>query len=124
MSRYRMGGRIQARDGGMVTTEVAVALPAVLGIALVVVWIIALGVSQAVVSQAAREGARAAARGESVGAVRAAAHEVAPGARVSVARRGDLVAITASVERRPPLRLLRGLGRTLTATSVAREEEP
>lgn len=118
------GGRLRGDDHGMVTTEIAVALPAMLGIAMVVLWIIALGAGQAAVSQAAREGARAAARGDSVSEVRSAAQEVAPGATVSVSRRGDLIAITASVERRPPLRLLRGLGRTLTATSVAREEEP
>jgi hypothetical protein len=59
---------------------------------------------------AAREGARAAARGESIAAAHDAALEVAPaGAQVVVTVRGDQIVVVVSAEVRFPARLVRAV---------------
>ena len=85
-------------DEGYATAEAAVALPALL-----VVLGIALGAVVTVDGQlrcvdAARAGARVAARGDSDAAARTAAAQVAPrGARTAVERRGRTVRVTVTV---------------------------
>ena len=103
----------------MVTAELAIALPALVLVVLWLAWLLGLGASQAVVAQAAREGARAAARGESLGVVRAAAHEVSPEATVVLRREAGLVVVTASLRRRAPIAMLRSLEREVHASSSA-----
>ncbi|WP_248962364.1 TadE family type IV pilus minor pilin [Sphaerisporangium perillae] len=95
--------RDQARsDSGSVTAETAVALPSlalVLGAAL---WAISVAAAQLECVDAARAGARAAARGESLEAVRQAAGRAAPlGAAVSVTRDSKLSRVTISASIRP-----------------------
>lgn len=101
-------------DRGYVTAEMATALPV-----LVVLLAVALSAVGAVTAQlrcvdAAREGARAAARGETPGRVTSLARQVAPaGARVEVGSAGqELVAVT--VRARPPF-----LGRLLTSLALS-----
>ena len=106
----------------MVTAELALALPALVLVVLWLAWLLGLGASQALVAQAAREGARAAARGESLGAVRAAAHQVSPDATVVVRREGGRVVVTTSLRRSAPLAMLQPLEREVRASSSVWEE--
>lgn len=108
----------------MVTAELAVGLPALLFVIAALVWLLALAVGQGMVVQAAREGARVAARGESALEVHTRVHELVPGAEVSVTRRGDLVEVTASAPSPMPFSVLSGLRRELTASATALVEEP
>lgn len=107
------------RDAGTATAELAVAMPAV-AMALVAV----LGVGQVVIAQLgcaddARAGARAAARGEPLVAVRALARD-GDGA-VAVTRDGPLV--TVSVSRTVRLLLARGPLVRLRGSAVAQVEQ-
>jgi Flp pilus assembly protein TadG len=108
----------------MVTAEMALALPALVAVVLALAWLLALGVTQGLVAQAAREGARAAARGDSVAEIRDATHQVAPEAAVSVRRSGRVVQVTASVSRTPPVRLLAPLAREVRASATSWREDP
>jgi hypothetical protein len=78
-----------------VTAELALAMPmlfAVLGLAL---WAISAAGLAMDCTDAARAGARAAARGDSEASVRAVVERTGPhGAALSVQRRGDLVTVT------------------------------
>lgn len=77
------GRRRAARDAGMVTAELAVALPALLVVLAGALWALLAVAGQMRCVDAARVGARLAARGESAAVVRAAAERAAPpGARV------------------------------------------
>ena len=108
-------------DDGYATAEAAVALPA-----LVAVVGLALGALVTVEGQlrcvdAARAGARVAARGDDDVTVRRAATELAPRrAQVAVARRDPLVRVTVRVTLRAG-RWLPGI--PLTATAVAQREQ-
>ena len=102
----------------MVTAELALAIPALMVVVVVVAWLVSLGFGRGMVIQAAREGARSAARGESASAVRAAVRTVVPGAAVTVRRDTDRVTVTASVHRGAPLALLRPLATDLTASAT------
>ncbi|WP_344934449.1 TadE family type IV pilus minor pilin [Sphaerisporangium flaviroseum] len=101
--RVRSWRRAWARsDTGSVTAEIAVGLPSltlVLGAAL---WGVAAVSAQLQCVDAARSGARAAARGELLEAVREAASRAAPiGSAVSVARDSKLSRVTVSASIRP-----------------------
>jgi hypothetical protein len=89
-------------DMGSITAETAVALPSlalVLGAAL---WGVAAVTAQLECVDAARSGARAAARGEPLEVVRKVAGRAAPaGAAVSVVRDSDLARVTVSTSVRP-----------------------
>lgn len=76
------------------TAETAVALPSVLLVALMLVWMVGLVTAQLQCVDAARAGARAVSRGESVAASEAAALQAAPeGATVAINRSGDFVRV-------------------------------
>lgn len=111
-------------DAGMVSAEMALALPALVAVAAALLWLLALASAQVGLGQAAREGARAAARGDSSALVRAAVQAQAPGALVVVERRGVNVVVSASMSRRAPIRLLGGATRMLHASATSRREEP
>ncbi|WP_418952715.1 MULTISPECIES: TadE family type IV pilus minor pilin [Streptomyces] len=82
------GGR---GDRGAVTAEAAVVIPVLVTFALTLLWALVAASDQIRCVDAARSGARAAARSEPEAAVLAAAREAAPrGARVEVERAGDL----------------------------------
>lgn len=110
-------------DAGMVTAELAVAIPALVAVVVALAWMLSLGAGQAMVHQAAREGARAAARGESTAEVRRIVGEALPGAQAQVGGSAEMVVVTVRSTRRPPARFLAPLGRTLTASASAWREQ-
>ncbi|MFJ3231652.1 TadE family type IV pilus minor pilin [Streptomyces sp. NPDC086787] len=102
------------------TAEAAVALPVLVAFSMALVWALFVVTAQIKCVDAARTGARAAARQDPPGAVVAVTREAAPGgARVSVAREGDQVRVT--VVARPPL--LSGLPFEVREEAVASAEE-
>ena len=117
-------GAVTRPDSGMVTAEIAVGLPALCLVVAALAWMLALAVGQGVVVQAAREGARAAARGDSGAEVRGRVQDLAPGATVSIDHRGDLLVVTASRPGPRALGLLRGRGWRLSSTATALAERP
>ncbi|TVP33502.1 pilus assembly protein TadE [Streptomyces griseus subsp. griseus] len=87
MGRLRSGGG----DRGAVTAEAAVVIPVLVTFALALLWGLVAASDQIRCVDAARAGARAAARSEPEAAVLGAARDAAPhGARVEVARAGDM----------------------------------
>jgi hypothetical protein len=126
MNARMIGWRLPAAtrsDSGMVTAELALAIPALVAVVVSLAWLLSLGVTQGVLAQAAREGARAAARGESAGVIRAAAWQVAPDADVTIRRSGGSVSVTASLSRNPPIRFLRPLRREVRASATSWRED-
>jgi hypothetical protein len=109
------------RESGMVTAETAVVLPVLLLVlAGAVAAVIVMGAQLRCVD-AAREGARAAARGDDAATVAEIVRRAAPdGAAVGIARNGDDVRISVSVDAAPlgavPLRI------EVSAEAVARLE--
>src|SRR3954463_10428928 len=78
----------------MVTAETAVVLPVLLVVLAGAIWVLASVAGQLRCVDAARVGARAAARGDAIAAVTAATSSVAPvGAQVRVVRSGDEVTV-------------------------------
>ncbi|MGY1698477.1 TadE family type IV pilus minor pilin [Geodermatophilus sp. SYSU D00766] len=105
----------------MVTAETAVVLPVLLLVLAAVVAAVVVVGAQVRCVDAAREGARAAARGEDEAVVRALVARVAPdGARTEVAVGGGEVRVTVTAEVAPlgPVQLGVGIG----ASAVARLE--
>jgi TadE-like protein len=82
-------------DRGTVTAEIAVAMPAVVLLIVAVLFCGSAVVSQVRCVDAARAGARSAARGDPPGEVLAQARRLAPpGARIGVSNGGGDVAVT------------------------------
>ncbi|WUF71357.1 pilus assembly protein [Streptomyces nojiriensis] len=97
-------------DRGYVTAEAALVIPALVLFAALLVWALMAAAAQIRCVDAARAGARAAARSEPVEVAEAAARAAAPpGARVELERTGDLwrvrVAAKAPGPGGPPVRL-------------------
>jgi Flp pilus assembly protein TadG len=85
------------RDGGMATAELAVVLPTLVLVIAAGLSMVSVVLAQVRCVDAAREAARAAARGEPADVVRAAAARAAPGAAsVDVATGGEQVQVTVS----------------------------
>ena len=85
------------RDGGMATAELAVVLPALVLVVAAALTAISVLLAQLRCVDAAREGARAAARGEPTEVASSAAARVAPpAAAVDIATVGDEVTVTVS----------------------------
>ncbi|WUD74108.1 hypothetical protein OG937_21645 [Streptomyces sp. NBC_00510] len=102
------------RDAGYVTAEAAVVIPSLVFLTALLLWGLAAAAAQIRCVDAARAGARAAAREEPDGAVLRAARTAAPaGAAVSVRRGGDLVRVTVEA---------RSLSLTLHGEAVAAVE--
>ncbi|MFJ9739983.1 TadE family type IV pilus minor pilin [Streptomyces sp. NPDC101166] len=102
------------------TAESAVVLPVLVAFAMALVWGLLVMAAQIQCVDAARAGARAAARQDPEGAVVAMAREIAPGgARVTVSREGDRVRVTVAAE--PPV--LRGLPFEVREEAVAAAED-
>src|SRR4051794_5210528 len=92
---------------GAVTAETAVVLPVLVAVAVALTWMLSLAVTQVRVVDAARETARAAARGDGAAAAVARGHRVAPrGAEISVHTSGDSVEAEARASERGPAGLL------------------
>jgi hypothetical protein len=94
----------------MVTAELAAALPVLVLVLAVAITAVGAVAARVRVLDAAREAARVAARGDAAAAMRVA-HELAPGARVTLRRSGSLV--VASVHAR-----LHPFGSWLPGTTV------
>jgi len=130
MSRRRGHPRRRPARGdptrGAVTAEIAVALPALVVVVIGAVWVVSIALAQLRCADAAREAARAAARGDEPSAVTDVAEAVAPdGARVRVRVEGDLV--TVEVTARVPVPVPFGdrvPAPTVRATAAAVLEEP
>ncbi|MFJ5709879.1 TadE family type IV pilus minor pilin [Streptomyces sp. NPDC093105] len=102
------------------TVEAAIVLPVLALFAMALLWALAASAAQIRCVDAARAGARAAARSEPAAAVTAAARAAAPeGARVAVAREGDLWRVTVEAAAPGP----GGLGVTLRAGAAALAED-
>ncbi|MFR9795157.1 TadE family type IV pilus minor pilin [Streptomyces sp. MS06] len=115
-----MRGRERGGDGGFVTAETAVVLPVLVLFAMGLMWGLLAVSAQIRCVDAARTGARAAARQDPVDAVLRSAREVAPrGARVTVTREGDQVRVVVVAD--PPL--LHGLSLRIREQAVALAEE-
>ncbi|MCX4527244.1 MULTISPECIES: TadE family type IV pilus minor pilin [unclassified Streptomyces] len=79
------------RDGGYVTAEAALVIPALVLFAALLVWALMAAAAQIRCVDAARAGARAASRSEPRDTALAAAKAAAPpGAQVALTRSGDL----------------------------------
>lgn len=113
-----------AGDRGAVTAEIAAALPALVLVVIAALWTLSLGLMQLRCADAAREAARAAARGDDPAIVRQVAEAVAPaGAVVEVTEHDGLVVVEVAVEVRPPVPFADRLpAPTVSAESVAVEE--
>ncbi|MEU6290759.1 TadE family type IV pilus minor pilin [Streptomyces sp. NPDC046988] len=112
-------GRGRRSDGGFVTAETAVVLPVLVVFAMALVWGLLVVAAQIQCVDAARTGARAAARQDPDGAVVELAREAAPrGARVTVAREAGLVRVVVVAE--PPA--LHGLPFEVREEAVASVE--
>ncbi|MET9291646.1 TadE family type IV pilus minor pilin [Streptomyces sp. NPDC003077] len=102
MSRHERGlsrrGPLPARDAGFVTAEAAVVAPTLVLFTAVLLWGLMAACAQIQCVDAARAGARAAARGEPPGSTLAVTRDAAPrGARVALTRRADLVRVRVEV---------------------------
>jgi Flp pilus assembly protein TadG len=107
-------------DQGFVTAEAAVVLPVLVMFAMALVWALLVVAAQIQCVDAARTGARAAARQDPADAVVEVTRGAAPrDARVTVGREGDQVRVTVVAE--PPV--LRGLPFEVREEAVASVEE-
>ncbi|CAM5245423.1 hypothetical protein STENM36S_00470 [Streptomyces tendae] len=107
-------------DGGFVTAEAAVVLPVLVVFAMALVWGLLVVAAQIQCVDAARTGARAAARQDPVDAVVEVAREAAPrGARVTVSREAGLVRVLVVAD--PPA--LHGLPFEVREEAVASAEQ-
>jgi hypothetical protein len=110
----------RGRDRGFVTAEAAVVLSVLVAFTMALVWGLLVVAARIQCVDAARVGARAAARQDPVDAVVTVTREAAPdGARVTVGREGDRVRVT--VVARPPM--FGGLPVELREEAVALAEE-
>ncbi|MFF3451279.1 TadE family type IV pilus minor pilin [Streptomyces sp. NPDC002667] len=88
-------GPAPPRDAGFVTAEAAVVLPSLVLVGMALVWALLAASAQIQCVDAARAGARSAARQDRSEVVLATARRAAPsGAKVTVGREGDLVRVT------------------------------
>ena len=109
---------------GAATAELAMAVPLLVALTVGLVWLLSVGLAQIRMVDAAREAARAAARGETVAEAESRGSEVAPaGSRVAMDTVGDQVTVTVTGSARPPAGLLGFLPAvTLHAEAVAAVE--
>jgi hypothetical protein len=99
--------RTRGGERGSVTAETAVAFPALVVVLAVALWGVSAAAAQVACVDAARAGARAAARGEPIAAVRAAVLRAAPPrASVSVTRDPLSTRVVVHATARPPLKSL------------------
>ncbi|MBB5787598.1 TadE family type IV pilus minor pilin [Jiangella mangrovi] len=115
MRRLRPAARGDPQRG-MVTAELAAAFPALVLVLIMAVWAITIAAGQLRCTDAAREAARAASRGEDLSVVQQVAAEAAPeGAAV------DLVEVDGTLEVRVSARMAMPgpLGDTLPALTVS-----
>lgn len=106
----------------MVSAELATAIGALAMVLILVLSAVAAGIDLLRVTDAARVGARAAARGDSEDQVRSAIARIAPdGASVTVAARGPDVEVSVRADWPPVLRVL--VPGELSGTATGRKEQ-
>ena len=111
-------------ERGAVTAETALALPVLIAVTLAMVWLVSLGLGQMRVVDAAREAARAVARGESAGEAERLARTVAPGSQVTIRTVDGVVRVRVEKVVRPGAGLVADLGAaTLAAEAEGLAEE-
>ncbi|KOG28295.1 TadE family type IV pilus minor pilin, partial [Streptomyces resistomycificus] len=110
----------RAKDRGFVTAEAAMVLPVLVIFAMALVWGLLVVAAQIQCVDAARAGARSAARQDPADAVAEITRQTAPrDAKITVSREGDQVRVTVVAE--PPA--LHGLPFELREEAVALVEE-
>ncbi|MFI5678480.1 TadE family type IV pilus minor pilin [Streptomyces cellulosae] len=118
--KFRRRSDSRRSDRGFVTAEAAVVLPVLVMFAMALVWALLVVAAQIQCVDAARTGARAAARQDPADAVVEVARRAAPrSAKVTVGREGDQVRVTVVAE--PPV--LSGLPFVVREEAVASVEE-
>lgn len=117
--------RCRAADRGAATAELVMVLPMLVAVALGLVWLLSVGAAQLRTVDAARETARAVARGDDTAAAVGRGRQVGPpGTRVEVSTGEEEVVATATARVSGPGGLFRWMpGITLHATAVAATEE-
>jgi Flp pilus assembly protein TadG len=109
---------------GAATAELAMVLPLLLAATIGLVWLLAVGAAQVRAVDAARETARAVARGDDLGAAVARGEQVAPpGSRVTVDAAGGEVTVTVVGRVRGPGGLFALPHAEVSADAVAVVEE-
>lgn len=91
---------------GAATVELALGIPVLVSLTIGLVWLLTIGVAQVRMVDAARETARAGARGDTESAAVTRGRQVAPGARVTLTTNNGEVVATASDLVGPPGGLL------------------
>jgi Flp pilus assembly protein TadG len=114
----------QRNESGAVTAETAAVLPVLVLLAAVLAWMVAYGVNQARAVDAARETARAIARGEDQATSTDLGRRIAPpGSVISVRDDEDTLVVTVRAEVRGPRGLLGFVpGHVIQAQAVAARE--
>lgn len=112
-------------ERGAVTAELAMVLPLLLAVVVAMTWLLSVGLAQVRTVDAAREAARALARGDDEARAVALATRVAPaGSRVGVSRRDGTVVVTVTGTVDGLGGLLGALpGAEVSAAATALEEE-
>lgn len=113
------------RDRGAATAELVAVLPVLVAVVLGLVWVLSLGIAQVRTVDAAREVARALARGDDPAQAVERGREVGPaGTSIDYAHTGDQVRASATAQVHGPGGLFGFLpGVRLRATAVAASEE-
>jgi Flp pilus assembly protein TadG len=113
-------------ERGAATAELALAIPLLLSLTIGLVWLLSVGAAQVRMVDAAREAARATARGDPVAEAEARGEQIAPPGSSVVVVSGDAeVVSTATGSVRPPGGLLGFLPAVpLHARAVAVVESP
>ncbi|NYG58976.1 Flp pilus assembly protein TadG [Nocardioides daedukensis] len=104
------------------TAETALALPLLVAVTLAMVWMVAFGVQQMKATDAAREAARAMARGESSEDATELARRVVPRAEVSVSESAGRITVVVVAEVASPVGPF-SLGGSTRGEAVALVEE-
>ncbi|TCC31821.1 TadE family type IV pilus minor pilin [Kribbella speibonae] len=120
-------GRGVRGQGGAVTAEMALALPVLVSLLLLGIWSVGLVVLNIRCIDAARDVARAVARGESVDQAKAIGHRTVPAGTIVIHRdASDIqVTVTATPAHKPPLLAFLSPTRlTATATLQAEPDTP
>lgn len=113
-----------AGESGMVTLELAIAIPMAVLVAVAGLYLLAAGQAQALVTDAARATAREVSRGAPEQQALAAGHRVAPDADIVIDVSGSMVRVRAERVLQGPGPLLSPLRRRVSATAVTTIENP
>jgi Flp pilus assembly protein TadG len=115
---------VSREERGAVTAETAVVLPLLVAVTLAMIWLVAVGLAQMRATDAAREAARAVARGDSVARAEVLARQAAPGIGVQVVRSDGEVRVVVDQRLAPPegvLGHLPGAGVHAEATALVED---